>query len=172
MTARSIRIARTWQDPGDYDFTFGTSVGLNALFQTGVPVGSLVSWHGYPVFIDTRANLGRTPFQQRYDLYAQQEFRFGRTQRLMVGVNIDNLFDIQTVTDYNQTINRDTLNLSDATYFSPNGFNPWQLMNDYRAQGNNMRYNPLVVNPDGSYNTKPYSFMGRRAFRFQVRYSF
>jgi len=37
------------------------------------------------VFISTRDSLGRTPFQQRYDLYAQQEFRFGRTQRLMVG---------------------------------------------------------------------------------------
>jgi hypothetical protein len=45
-------------------------------------------------------------------------------------------------------------------------------MNQVRASGTNMRYNPLVVNPDGSYNTKPYSYMGRRAFRFQVRYSF
>jgi hypothetical protein len=155
-----------------YDFTFGTSIGLNALFQTGVPVGSLVSWHGYPVFIDTRDVLGRTPAQQRYDLYVQQEFRIGRTQRLIASVNIDNAFDIKTVTDYNQTINRDTLNLSDDTYFSSSGFDPWKLMNDYRAQGNNMRYNPLVVRADGSYETKPYSYMGRRAFRFQVRYSF
>jgi hypothetical protein len=57
-------------------------------------------------------------------------------------------------------------------YFSPNGFDPWALMNQVRASGTSMRYNPLVVNPDGTYNTKPYSFMGRRAFRFQVRYSF
>ena len=35
-----------------------------------------------------------------------------------------------------------------------------------------MRYNPLVVNADGTYNTKPYSYMGRRAFRFLVKYSF
>jgi len=45
-------------------------------------------------------------------------------------------------------------------------------MNQVRASGTSMRYNPLVVNADGSYNTKPYSYMGRRAFRFQVRYSF
>jgi hypothetical protein len=35
-----------------------------------------------------------------------------------------------------------------------------------------MRYNPLVVNADGSYNSKPYSYMGRRAFRFMVKYTF
>jgi hypothetical protein len=155
-----------------YDFTWGTSLGLNALYQSGVPVGALVGWQGYPVFIESRDNLGRTPFQQRYDLFAQQEFRFGRNHRLLFSVNIDNMFDLKTVTDYNQTINRNTLRLGDDVYFSPNGFDPWALMNQVRASGTSMRYNPLVVNPDGSYNTRPYSFMGRRAFRFQVRYSF
>ena len=155
-----------------YDFTFGTSVGLNALYQTGSPVGALVTWQGYPVFISSRDSLGRTPFQQRYDLYVQQEFRIGSRQRLMLGVNIDNMFDLKTVTDYNQTINRNSLRLSDDVYFSPSGFDPWALMNEVRAQGTSMRYNPLVVNADGTYNTKPYSFMGRRAFRFQARYTF
>lgn len=155
-----------------YDFKFGTSVGLNALYQSGVPVGSLTSWQGYPVFIDTRDNLGRTPFQQRYDLYVQQEIKIKGNHRIMASVNVDNMFDIDTITDYNQTINRNSLRLDDSVYFSPNGFDPWALMNQVRAAGTSMRYNPLVVNADGSYNTQPYSFMGRRAFRFQVRYSF
>jgi len=153
-----------------YDFTFGTSLGLNALFQNGSPVGALVSWQGYPVFIDDRDSLGRTPFQQRYDLYAQHNLRIGGRHMFTFSVNIDNLFDQKTVTDFNQTINRDTLSYDDATFFA--GFDPWALMQQELAEGGNMRYNPLVVNPDGSYNTRPYSYMGRRAFRFMVKYSF
>jgi hypothetical protein len=74
------------------------------------------------------------------------------------------------VTDYNQTINRDTLSFDDETFFA--GFDPFALMNQEIASGGDMRYNPLVVNPDGSYNTKPYSYMGRRSLRFLMKFSF
>jgi Carboxypeptidase regulatory-like domain len=153
-----------------YDFNFGTTVGLNAVFQSGMPVGALVSWQGYPVFISTRDSLGRTPFQQRYDLYAQHDIRLKGNHAVNLSVNIDNVFDLKTITDYNQTINRDTLSFDDATYFG--GFDPWQLMQQEIGAGGDMRYNPLVVNADSSYNTRPYSYMGRRAFRFMVKYTF
>jgi hypothetical protein len=153
-----------------YDFNFGLTAGLNATYQSGMPVGALVGWQGYPVFISSRDSLGRTPFQQRYDLYLQQDIRISGNHRINLSVNIDNLFDFKTVTDKNQTINRDTLSLDDETFFA--GFDPWQLMQEELAAGTNMRYNPLVVNADGTYNSKPYSYMGRRAFRFMVKYSF
>jgi hypothetical protein len=153
-----------------YDFKFGTSAGLMATYQSGMPVGALVSWQGYPVFITTRDSLGRTPFQQRYDLYVQQDIKIHGNQRINLSLNIDNMFDLKTVTDYNQTINRDTLSYDDATYFA--GFDPFKLMNEEIAAGGDMRYNPLVVDSKGNYNTKPYSYMGRRAFRFMVKYSF
>jgi hypothetical protein len=35
-----------------------------------------------------------------------------------------------------------------------------------------MRYNPLVADANGNPNTKPYSYMGRRAFRFNLKVSF
>lgn len=153
-----------------YDFRFGTQVGVNAYYNSGSPVGALVDWQGYPVFITTRDSLGRTPFQQRYDLYAQHNLRLRGSHQVNVSVNIDNLFDLKTVTDFNQTINRDSLAYDDATFFA--GFNPFQLMNQEIAAGGDMRYNPLVVDANGKYNTKPYSYMGRRAFRFMVKYSF
>jgi hypothetical protein len=153
-----------------YDFTFGTTLGLNAIFQSGMPVGALADWQGYPVFITTRDSLGRTPFQHRYDLYAQHEIRLARNQAIQVSVNIDNLFDLKTVTDFNQTINRDSLAYDDATYFA--GFDPWQLMQEEIAAGGDMRYNPLVIDANGNINSKPYSYMGRRAFRFMVKYTF
>ncbi len=149
-----------------YDFTFGTSVGLNALYQSGMPVGALVDWQGYPVFITTRDSIGRTPFQQRYDLYLQHDIRVTRNHRINLAVNIDNVFDLKTITDYNQTINRDSLAYSDATFFA--GFDPFKLT----AQQEDTRINPLVVNANGKIDPKPYSYMGRRAFRFNVRYSF
>lgn len=152
-----------------YDFNFGTMVGLNAVFQSGLPVGALVSWQGYPVFISTRDSLGRTPFQQRYDLNIEHNIKFG-TRWINLGVNIDNLFDLKTVTDYNQTVNRDTLHFDDATYFA--GFDPFQLMREEIAAGGDMRFNPLVVDSKGNYNTRPYSYMGRRAFRFNVKFNF
>jgi hypothetical protein len=154
---------------GTYDFWFGTQVGLNANYQSGMPVGALVSWQGYPVFISTRDSLGRTPFQQRYDLYAQHTLRV-KGHAINLSVNVDNLFDLKTVTDYNQTINRDSLSFDDATFFA--GFNPFQLMKEEIAAGGDMRYNPLVVDANGNFATKPYSYMGRRAFRFMAKYSF
>ena len=149
-----------------YDFRFGTLVGLNATYQSGMPVGALVSWQGYPVFISTRDSLGRTPFQQRYDLYVQHDLRLGRNHRINLSVNIDNLFDLKTVTDYNQTVNRDSLAYDDETFFA--GFDPFALMREEHAAGGSMRFNPLVVDANGNYATKPYSYMGRRAFRFMV----
>jgi len=153
-----------------YDFSFGTVVGLNATYQSGMPVGSLVSWQGYPVFISTRDSLGRTPFQQRYDLYVQHDLSLGRNHRVNLSVNIDNLFDLKTITDYNQTVNRDSLAYDDETFFA--GFDPFALMREEQAAGGSMRFNPLVVDANGNFATKPYSFMGRRAFRFMVKYSF
>jgi hypothetical protein len=133
-------------------------------------VGALADWQGYPVFITTRDSLGRTPFQQRYDLYVQHDVKLKGHQAIQFSVNIDNLFDLKTVTDFNQTINRDSLAYDDATYFA--GFDPWELMQQEIAAGGDMRYNPLVIDANGNINSKPYSYMGRRAFRFMVKYTF
>lgn len=155
---------------GTYDFPFGTLVGLNATYQSGMPVGAMVSWAGYPVFVTTRDSLGRAPFQQRYDLYLQHNWRITGGHQINFSVNVDNLFDLKTITDYNQTMNRDTFYLPDEVFFA--GFDPWQLLQSEIAAGADMRYNPLVIDANGNYNSKPYSYMSRRAFRFMVKYSF
>jgi len=153
-----------------YDFKFGTSVGVNAIYQSGVPVGLLASWQGYPVFVGERDSLGRTPFQQRYDLMIQHSFNIGKHTNVNVSANIDNAFDFKTVTDFNQTVNRDTFTESDETFFA--GWDYKALVAKARAAGSNMRYNPLVADANGNPNTKPYSYMGRRAFRFNLKVSF
>ncbi len=135
-----------------------------------MPVGALVNWQGYPVFISTRDSLGRTPFQQRYGLYVQHNLRLKGSHTINVGVNVDNLFDLKTVTDFNQTVNRDGLSFDDATFFA--GFDPFQLMNREIAAGGDMRYNPLVVDSTGKYMPKPSGYMDRRAVRLMVKYSF
>ncbi len=64
------------QAPGHLRFQVRNHGGPQRHVSKRVPVGALVSWQGYPVFISTRDSLGRTPFQQRYDLYVQHNVRF------------------------------------------------------------------------------------------------
>jgi outer membrane receptor protein involved in Fe transport len=153
-----------------YDFPFGTSVGVIGSLQSGMPVGLLASWQGYPVFVSTRDSLGRTPFVQRYDMQILQTISFKGNHKINMSVNIDNLFDFKTVLDYNQTINRNSFTYDDTTFFA--GWDPFQLMTRALSEGKNMRYNPLVSQDGKTVSTKPYSYMGRREFRFNIKYAF
>ena len=48
-----------------------------------------------------RANLGRHPFLWFANLYAEYGLKLGKT-RLNFNINVDNLFDVATVTKYHQ----------------------------------------------------------------------
>ncbi len=105
----------------------------------------------------------------------QHDLKLHGNHRLNLALNVDNLFDLKTITDYNQTINRDSLAFDNATFFGCNasgssctGFDPFALI----AESTDIRTNPLVVGANNQISTKPYSSMGRRAFRFMAKYSF
>jgi hypothetical protein len=147
---------------GSYDLPWGTGVGLNSVWQSGTPVGGLLNWRNYPVFISTRDSLGRTDFMSRYDLYVQHDFRLPRGHRLNVNLNVDNLFDQKAVVDYNQTKYRNSVQRPDSVFFA--GFDVDQLANEIRAAGSNMRLNPIFG--------LPYSYQSRRAIRLGAKYTF
>src|SRR6185436_10673934 len=70
-----------------YDFKWGTTVGVNALVETGIPKSTIMSEKNINFFPYGRGDLGRTPNFSQVDLLVQQEFRIGRGMRVSVGVN-------------------------------------------------------------------------------------
>ncbi len=66
---------------------------------------SAVTFTGVPVYVFGRNDLGNVPTYSYVNLNFQQEFRLPKNLRATVALNIDNLFDQETVT----TIVRDAL---------------------------------------------------------------
>ncbi len=84
-----------------YDFTFGTTVGLNQFIASGVPVtreAAFIEGNNFPVMYKGRLSDGRTPVYSQTDVYLQHEFRLGN-QRLQVSFNVLNLFDSDIATE-------------------------------------------------------------------------
>lgn len=145
-----------------YDLPWGTTLGLNAIVQSGTPFNSQLSWKGYPVYYADRGDMGRTPVYSQFDLLIQHDIRLRGNQRINLNVNVDNLFDQKAVTNINYIRWRDWFNQSDAYFFA--GFDPSQLADQMRAQGQTQRDDPRYGLPAGYQN--------RRAIRFGVKYLF
>src|SRR5207249_10973717 len=103
----------------------------------GTPMQSQLSYKGYNgVYFAGRNDLGRTNTLSQFDLFLQHDVHLFRNQRFNVNVNVANLFDQSTVTNFNASPWRDTFNgfpfgaTTDATgsdkYFF-NGFDPYAL---------------------------------------------
>jgi hypothetical protein len=107
---------------GTYDMPWGTTVGLNALVESGVPKSTIMSEKNINFFPYGRGDLGRVPAFSQVDLLVQQQFRLSQGMRVVVGLNVANLFDQKTVTGYQATPYRDQFNVSDAVFFG--GFDP------------------------------------------------
>jgi hypothetical protein len=81
---------------GIYSLPFGTSVGLNFLMQSGVPVSrelGILPTSNFPVQYRGRGSDGRTDVLSQTDLYVQHEFKVGGDRAFQVSLNIINLFD-------------------------------------------------------------------------------
>ena len=116
-----------------------------------------MTYKSVPVFDVARGNLGRTPVYSFTDLLFQQDVRFGGT-RIHLGLNIDNLFDQDTVTRLFQTRYRDQITgITDAQFFQ--GFDVEAL-----AAQRGLR-------PDARF-TLADQFLGARTFRVQARFTF
>jgi outer membrane receptor protein involved in Fe transport len=152
-----------------YSAPWGTSVGIDGVLETGSPLQSQLSWRGFPVYFNGRADLGRTPTYSQLNLVVQHDLKLTPGRKLNVNVNVTNLFDQKSMTNINNTPWRDSFNVpglssdaSNAYFFT--GFNPTALAAQIRSSGGTMRPNPL-------FNLAS-SYQGRREIRLGVKYSF
>jgi hypothetical protein len=76
-----------------YTARFGTTVGANFYLASGTPVSRIVSMQLVPVQYLGRESDGRTEAFSQTDLSVQQEVRLGGRRRLVLAVNVLNLFD-------------------------------------------------------------------------------
>ena len=80
---------------GSYAFPFGLTLGgvFNAMSGTPITEEWILDSAGYYPF--NRGSMGRTPFLTFANIYAEYNFKIGRTT-LQVNANIDNAFDTKT----------------------------------------------------------------------------
>jgi hypothetical protein len=158
---------------GTYEFKTGTSVGGFYLIESGAPQSTIVRIggraNGYPMFVNGRNDLGRTPTYSQFDLVATQEFRLGKSMRALIQMNIDNLFDQDAWTAYFNVFRmgpepyRDPINMTvpSSIIFNDNGFDLQALAASYTG----------TLRTNAFYKT-PNTFQNRRSTRLSVKFTF
>lgn len=144
---------------GSYDLPWGTGIGLYWIAESGTPLQTEMREKGIPFFPNGRGDLGRTPAMTRTDVFLQHDFTFGR-HRFNIGLNVENLFDQDTVTRIFTIPYRDTFNVSDQVFFSGT-FDPVAL----QASA------PATYRPDPRFKQAD-QWMLRREMRLQIKYVF
>jgi outer membrane receptor protein involved in Fe transport len=144
---------------GSYDLPWGTGLGVYWLAESGTPLQTEMREKGIPFYPNGRNDLGRTPMMTRTDIFLQHDVKVGR-HRFNVGLNVENLFDQDTVTRIFTLPYRDTFNVSDQVFFSGT-FNPVAL----QASA------PGTYRPDPRFKLAD-QWMPRREMRLQVKYTF
>ncbi len=113
-----------------YTARFGTTVGVNVYLASGTPVSRIVSMQLVPVQYLGRKSDGRTDAFSQTDLSVQQEIRLGGSRRLVLAVNVLNLFDQAAPTRiYSREVIGDIPITTDA-FFA--GFDVPALIEQYR----------------------------------------
>ena len=81
---------------GVYDFTFGTTVGVNQFVESGVPItreAAYITGSGYPIQYLGRLSDGRTPVLSQTDLYLSHGLKFGGDREFRVMLDVLNLWN-------------------------------------------------------------------------------
>jgi outer membrane receptor protein involved in Fe transport len=145
---------------GSYDLPWGTGIGLYWLAESGTPLQTEMRQKNIPFFPFGRGDLGRTPVYSRTDLFLQHDVRLWGGHKINLGLNIENLFDQDTVTRTYTLPYRDTFNVSDQVFFSGT-FDPVALATAA----------PGTYRPDARFGLAD-QYQARREMRLQVRYTF
>lgn len=116
---------------GVYQFRFGTEVGAIQYAESGTPLTRQVpivsAADAYPVRYLGRGSDGRTPFYTETDLYVQHAVKVGANRRLILSLNVLNLFDQRTVTNKSMTMARQGAIPLAAGYYNEAQFYAGQL---------------------------------------------
>ncbi|HUP39032.1 MAG TPA: TonB-dependent receptor [Vicinamibacterales bacterium] len=92
---------------GSYRFDFGTNVGVNFYAGSGTPVSkSVQSVYRYPILVEGRGSLGRTPTLTQTNLLVSHEFGVASGKRIRLEFNALNVFDQKQVRHVFDTVNR------------------------------------------------------------------
>jgi len=92
---------------GSYQLKTGTNIGVNFIAENGTPVSkSVQSILRYPILVEGRGSLGRTPFYNQTDLLVTHDIKMQGSKRLRLEANILNVFNQKTVRHIFDTVNR------------------------------------------------------------------
>jgi hypothetical protein len=92
---------------GSYLLKTGTNVGVNFYGGSGTPVSrSVQSIYRYPILVDGRGSMGRTPVFSQTDLLVSHQFSVGGSKKLALEFNALNIFNQETVRHVFDTVNR------------------------------------------------------------------
>jgi hypothetical protein len=154
-----------------YMMPWGTSVGVDQRVQSGLLHTTTVNFQSVPVAVYGFGDLGRTPTFSTTNLLFGHTFRMPRNMRVNVQLNVNNLFDQDTVTAY------DTTPYLNGSLSFPNqqqnfneffaGFDPAANMAAVNAQTS------TLGQPDPRYGSgRGTSFQGARSVRVYARFAF
>jgi hypothetical protein len=150
-----------------YDLPWGTTLGVFAVLESGLPQTSQIAWQGYPVYYNGRNDLGRMPWTKYLDANLQQEFRLGANRRLVIAANVTNILDLKTPIGYYTTQPwRDTIYPPASTFYG----GPWDPLvevNKVRTEAGN----PKAVRDADWYKVYD-SFVAPREIRLSAKFSF
>jgi len=88
---------------GSYVFPMGLTVGTVMQAMSGTPLSTAWNVDGPGYYPFNRGDLGRTPFLFYADAYAEYNVRLGGRYGLQFSVNLSNMFNVDTPTNFNQT---------------------------------------------------------------------
>ena len=98
----------------NYSFPFGTSIGVNEFYYSGVPGTTEMRFQGAPFFAFNRGDLGRTPNITQTDIDVHHDFRLGR-YGVSIGAIVLNLFDQKSVMNVNPVWSTTSILLRDLS---------------------------------------------------------
>jgi len=154
-----------------YQFSFGTSVGVNEYVASGTPLTRqvpIISPDNYPIRYLGRGSEGRSPMYSQSDLYVQHEVKIGGSRRIQVSANVLNLFNQRTVLNQATTMRRQGAIPLGAGYYTEAAFYAGQLNFDQliaKAVANGL----MTLNPQfGMAN----SYQAPIVARFGVKFLF
>ncbi len=151
---------------GTYEVPFGTQFGLSFYAASGIPVSreaAAITGSRFPVQYRGRLSDGRTPVLSQTNFQVAHEFRVGSSRRILLSMDVQNLFDQSTAINRHQTY----LMSPFAVNFDEADFYAGRIDFDQQIAGLG---NPRVVfdprfNLDNGYQTP-------RLIRFGVKFSF
>lgn len=92
---------------GSYLFDFGTNVGVNFSASSGTPVSkSVMSVYSYPILVEGRGSLGRTPALTQTNLLVSHQVRLGGSKAVRFEFNAENIFNQQQARHIFDKVNR------------------------------------------------------------------